>query len=174
MRILSDIGLFLLGLTVALFSISVARPAGPFALIQFPVIILVLAVFFLKENKLAALTAGMGIGMDVLSAYPFMTWFVILGGTTFVGWWISKNVLTNRSLPSLILLGTLMRLAYFILELAFSRLAEVFGGTVWYKIASVNVWGASEAFALEMLALIIFFFVHVRVRGDHARMLTHV
>lgn len=174
MRLFVDLGLFLLGFLVALLSVSAARPGGAFSLIQFPVIILVLAVFFLKENKLAALATGMGIGMDVLSAYPFLTWFIILGGTTFVGWWMSKNVLTNRSLPSLILLGTVMRLAYFVFELVFSRLAGIFGGTLWYKIGSIDVIGAGEAFVIEMLALIIFFFVYVRIRGDHSRTLTHV
>ena len=97
-----------------------------------------------------------------------------MGGTTLVGWWLSKNVFTNRSLPSLLLLGAAMRIAYFIFELAFSRAGELFGGTVWYLITGIDALRALYAFGVEMALLVVVFIVHVRVRGERARMLTHL
>ena len=175
MRIVSDIGLFVLGLMAALVSVSFARSAGgAWGFVQIPVIVLVLAVFFLKENRLASLAAGIGIGLDVLSAYPFFIWTAIIVATVLVGWWLSKTILTNRSLPSLILLGTAMRLAYFIFELAFSRMAEIFGGSVWYMVMSINFLNVLLAFGIELVALVAAFMIYVRSRGEHSRMLTHL
>jgi len=175
MRIVSDIGLFVLGLMAALVSVSFARSAGgAWGFVQIPVIVLVLAVFFLKENRLASLAAGIGIGLDVLSAYPFFIWTAIIVATVLVGWWLSKTILTNRSLPSLILLGTAMRLAYFIFELAFSRMAEIFGGSVWYMASGIDLWRMLIAFGIELAALIAFFIIYMRSRGERSRMLTHV
>ena len=117
MRAVSSLGLFIFGLLAALSSVSFIRSVGgSWGFVQIPLIVLVLAVFFLKENRLAALTVGMGIGLDILSAYPFFIWSVILIATVIVGRWLSKTVLTNRSLPSLVILGAAMRLIYFVFE----------------------------------------------------------
>ena len=175
MRFVSDLGLFVSGLITALISVSFARLGnGPWNLVQIPAIVLVLAVFFLKENRLAALTVGMGVGLDILSAYPFFIWTAILAATTLIGWRLSKTVFTNRSLPSLIILGTAMRLAFFIFELVFSRMAQIFGGSVWYMILAIDLWRVFVAFGIEMAALVVFFFVYMRSRGERSRMLTHL
>jgi hypothetical protein len=175
MRFVSDLGLWLIGLAAALLCVSFARlGGGAWGMVQVPVIVLTLAVFFLKEKHLAALAIGLGIGLDLASAYPFFVWTAIVAATAFAGWWLSKTVLTNRSLPSLILLGAGMRLAYFIFELVFSRTAQVFGGSVWYMVTSINFLNVLLAFGIELVALVVAFMVYVRSRGEHSRMLTHL
>jgi hypothetical protein len=110
MRIILDIGLAMVGLVIALLSISVIRMGGAtWGLVQIPVIVLVAMIFFVKESRMAALTIGMGLGFDLMSSYPFFVWTAILSATAFSGWWLSRTVLTNRSLPSLLLLGAVMR-----------------------------------------------------------------
>jgi hypothetical protein len=175
MRFFEDIGIFMAGLAVALFTVSVTRiGAGVWSLIQLPIVCLVLAVFFLKESRLAAFAAGLGLALDAVSSYAFFTWVIILGGTTLAGWWMSKTVLTNRSLPSLMLLGAAMRLIYFIFELGFSRVSALAGGTVWYLVSGIQATHVVAAFGIEMLILAVFFFVQLRLRGDRSRMLTHL
>ncbi len=175
MRLAADIGLFLCGLTLALLGVSVARSfGGPLGSVQTAVIVLAAAVFFLKESRLAALTAGLGLGMDALGAYPFLAWTMILAATALAGLWLSKTVLTNRSLPSLVLLGVGMHAAYYVFELAFSNAARLFGGTVWHHFGPFDFAGALAAFAIEMAALAAIFMVYVRSRGDRSRMLTHL
>jgi hypothetical protein len=167
--------MFIIGLAAALLSFSAMRlGAGPFGLIQLPIVVLVLGVFFLKESRLASLAAGLGLGLDLVSSYAFFSWTLIVAATTLAGWWISKTVLTNRSLPSLLLLGAAMRAAYFIFELGTSRLGEIAGGTVWYRVSGVRALGLAEAFGLEMLVLAACFFIYVRLRGERSRMLTHL
>jgi hypothetical protein len=174
-HLLEDLGMFLCGLAVALLTVSVTRlGSNAFALFQLPIVCLVLAVFFLKENRLAAFAIGLGLGLDAVSSYAFFTWTVVISSTTLAGWWLSKTVLTNRSLPSLMLLGAAMRLVYFLFELCFSRISGLVGGTVWYLITGINPVRVLEAFGLEMLFLLVFFTIHVRVRGERARMLTHL
>lgn len=175
MRILNDILMFLLGLAGALLSFSAMHLSpGPLGLFQLPIVVLVLGVFFLKESRLASLAAGLGVGLDLVSSYAFMSWVLVVGGTTVAGWWVSKTVLTNRSLPSLLLLGAAMRATYFVLELGVSRLGQLAGATVWYRVSDVRILGLAEAFGLEMLALAACFLVYVRARGERARMLTHL
>lgn len=175
MRILSDLGIFAAGLLLALASTSVTRVfGGSWGVVQFPIIALALAVFFLSDERLIPLAIGIGLGLDVVSSYPFLTWTVIVGGTAFAGWWIAKNVLTNRALPSLILLGAAMRVTYFILEVSISRFSELAGGSVWYRVGLMNWRNVALAFAIEMIIMIVFFMIHVRIRGERTRMLTHV
>jgi hypothetical protein len=175
MHLLRDIALFFLGLLAAIATVALTRFAGStLVMVQIPVIVVIIMVFFFKENRLAATTAGLGLGLDLVSAYPFLSWTVILGATAFFGWWISRTVLTNRSLPSLIILGVSMRAIYFVFELIVSRAAELFGGTVWYKITQVDFFHAFTASAAEMVALAAIFSIYVRVRGERSRMLTHV
>lgn len=167
--------MFIAGAAASLFAVAVIRLAGgTFSLIQFPVVCLVLAVFFLKESRLAAFVVGVGLGLDMVSSYSFFTWTVIICGTAASGWWLSKTVLTNRSLPSLMLLGTAMRIAYFLLEAGVSRLSGLFGGTVWYLPSGINIGRVFGAFGIEMLILAIVFVAHMRIRGERARMLTHL
>ncbi len=174
-HLIEDAAMFGAGLSVALFTVSAMRlDDSAFSLVQFPVVCLVLAVFFLKENKLAALSAGIGLGLDLVSSYAFLTWTAVICGTVLAGWWLSKTVLTNRSLPSILILGGAMRIAYFIFEAAFSRLSGLVGGTVWYLPTGINPGRVLAAFAIEMLLLAGFFFIHVKVRGERARMLTHL
>jgi hypothetical protein len=175
MRFIYHVWFFMLGLLAALASVSLVRPGnGSWNLVQVPVIVLTLAVFFFKEDGLAALTIGMGLGLDIVSAYPFFSWLVILAATALVGWWLSKTVLTNRSLPSLVLLGAAMHLAFFVFELAVSRAAQIFGGSVWYMVSEIDLWRALIAFGIEMAVLAIIFIIYVRLRGERSRMLTHV
>jgi hypothetical protein len=175
MRLVYDIGLFFAGLIAALLSVSVVRSGGAtWGLVQIPVIILAVTVFFMKESRLAALTVGLGIGLDALSVYPFFTWTMIVALTALTGWWLSKTVLTNRSLPSLIMLGAAMRIIYFIYELVLSRMGQLFGGSVWYMVTGIDIWRALTAFGIEMAALSLVFFIYVRSRGELSRMLTHL
>jgi len=175
MRFLSDLGLFALGLIAALFSVSIVRLApAPWGMVQLPIIVLSLMVFFAPERHLAAFALGLGIGLDAMSAYPFFVWTAIVAAAALCGWWISRTVLTNRSLPSLILLGAAMRLAYFIFELAFSRAAELFGGSVWYLMSAIQVESVLAAFGIELATLAIVFIIYARLRGERSRMLTHV
>ena len=175
MRILGDVALFLTGLAAALATVSLFRIGfGVWTLVQLPVVFMALAVFYLNDKRLASLTAGLGLGLDAVSAYPFFTWTCILGGTTLVGWRLSRTLLTNRSLPSLLLLGASMRLAYFILQLAFSRAGELVGGTAWYLISGVGARRTLYALGIEMALLAIIFVVHISLRGERARMLTHL
>jgi hypothetical protein len=175
MRTIQDICMFFAGLAIALITASLARfGVGVWPMVQLPLIALALAVFYLNERHLASLAAGLGLGLDALSAYPFLTWTCIIGGTTLVGWWLSKAIFTNRSLPSLLLLGAAMRLAYFLLELGFSRVGSLFGGTVWYLPGSINALRGFSSIGIEMAVLVVVFGVHIRLRGDRARMLTHL
>lgn len=175
MRIFSDLGFCCLGLATALLCISFARlGVGPWGLVQVPVIVLALAVFFLKEKYLAALAIGIGVGLDLASAYPFFVWTATIAATAMVGWWLSKTLLTNRSLPSLIILGAAVRLAYFIFELIFSRTAQIFGGTVWYMVTGIDLIRVLTAFGIELVVLVAVFMIYVRTRGEHSRMLTHL
>jgi hypothetical protein len=167
--------MFIAGFAAAIFTVAAMRlDDGPFSLVQLPVLGLVLAVFFLKDSRLAAFALGVGLGLDAVSSYSFFAWTAIICGTAFVGWWLSKTVLTNRSLPSLMILGGAMRIAYFIFEAGFSRLSGLFGGTVWYLPTGINIGRVLTAFAIEMLILLGFFVIHMRVRGERARMLTHL
>ncbi len=175
MRLFEDLALFLAGLAVALVAVSLLRiGSGFWTLIQLPVVFMALAVFYVNDKRLASLAAGLGLGLDAMSAYPFLTWTCIVGGTTLTGWWLSRTVFTNRSLPSLLLLGASMRLAYFILQLAFSRAGELVGGTVWYMITGVAVWRSLFAVGIEMALLVLFFMTHIRLRGERSRMLSHL
>jgi hypothetical protein len=175
MRFLEDIALFLVGLAAALATVSLFRIGlGIWTLVQLPVIFLAIAVFYLNDKRLASLTVGFGLGLDIVSAYTFFSWTCILGGTTLVGWWLSRTVFTNRSLPSLLLLGASMRLAYFILQIALSRAGELFGGTVWYLITGVAAWRSLFALGVEMALLVVIFVMHIVLRGERARMLTHL
>ncbi len=175
MRILADIGLFVLGLFIALASVSVTRVfGGPWGIIQFPVIVLVLVVFFTSDERLAAIAVGVGLGLDAVSSYPFLSWTVIVGGAALAGRWVAKKVLTNRSLPSLVMLALAVRVAYFALEAAVSRMSQVFGGTVWYRLGLTNLANVAMAFTVEMAVLIVVYIIHVRVRGERSRMLVHI
>lgn len=175
MRLLADFILFALGLAAALMGAALARQDGSvWNMVQVPLIVMVLAVFYLQEKQLAALAVGVGLGLDIVSAYPFLTWLLIIGGLALAGWWIAKNILTNRSLPSLILLGLAMRVIYLFLELGFSRLGEVFDGTVWYKLTGVSAGRLFEASGIELLILVVCFIIHLRLRGERSRMLSHV
>lgn len=175
MRFVSDLGIFVLGLAAALLSVSFARASsGLWGPVQIPVIVLALAIFFLKEKRLAALTIGLGVGLDAVSAYPFFVWTAILVATTLVGWWLSKTVLTNRSLPSLILLGAAVHVAYFLFELIFSRIAQIFGGSVWYMISVFDLRRMLVAAVLELLALVLFFIIFMRALGERSRTLAHL
>lgn len=175
MRFISDIGLFLSGLAFALLSVSAVRSFGdPWGWVQLPVIIIAAAVFFMKDSRLASLTAGLGLGLDALSAYPFFTWTMILSITALSGLWLSKTVLTNRSLPSLVLLGAVMHAVYFVFELVFSRASQLFGGSVWYRLRGADLPRNFIAFAIEMAILAIIFIIYVRSRGERSRMLTHL
>lgn len=174
-HLLEDLAFFVAGAAASVFTVAVMRNGeGAFSLVQLPVVCLVLAVFYLKENKLAALAAGMGLGLDAVSSYAFFTWTAVICGTTVAGWWISRAVLTNRSLPSLLLLGAAMRVAYFLLEAGLSRVSGFFGGTVWYMPSGISLSRVFAAFAIEMLLLLVFFAVHMKARGERARMLTHL
>jgi len=175
MRFIRDIILFFIGLLLALFSVALARLGyGAFGLVQIPIIALVTMVFFFKESRLAALTAGLGLGLDAMSAYPFLTWTMILAATALFGWYLARTVLTNRSLPSLIMLGVAMRLGYFIFEIAFSRAAEFFGGTVWYMVSTIDLPRVLGAFGVELAALAVIFVIYVRSHGERSRMLSHL
>jgi len=164
-----------MGLAAALLSVSFARLGnGAWGLVQIAVIVMTLAVFFLNEKYLAALTVGLGVGLDTMSSYPFFVWTAIVTATVITGWWLSKTVLTNRSLPSLILLGIGMRVSYFIFELSFSRASQIFGGSAWYLVSDINISGVLIACGIELCALFVAFMIYVRVRGEHSRMLTHL
>jgi len=175
MRFARDIGIFILGLLVALSSVALSRIGGEvLGLVQIPVVGLVITVFFFKESRLAALVAGLGLGLDLMSSYPFLVWTAILAATAVFGWWLSRTVLTNRSLLSLIMLGAAMRLAYFVFETVVSRAAELFGATVWYMASTMDPLSALAAFGIEMAALVVVFIIYVRSRGERSGMLTHV
>jgi hypothetical protein len=175
MRFFRDTILFMVGLLLALFSVALARLGyGAFGLVQIPIIALVVTVFFFKESRLAALAAGLGLGLDAMSAYPYLTWTMILAATALFGWYLARTVFTNRSLPSLIMLGVAMRIAYFVFELAFSRAAEVFGGTVWYEASAIDPVRVLGAFGIELASLAFVFIIYVRSRGERSRMLSHL
>jgi hypothetical protein len=67
-----------------------------------------------------------------------------------------------------------MRLAYFILQIAISRAGELVGGTVWYLITGVAAWRSLFALGIEMALLVVIFVMHIVLRGERARMLTHL
>lgn len=175
MRLLVNLGFFSFGVLVALLAVSLARvSAGPLGIVQYPLIVLALAVFFWNAERLAALVVGLGVGLDVMSSYPFLSWLIILAGTAAVGYYLSQIFLTNRSLPSFLLLGAVMRVVYFLFELSVSRLSVFVGGTVWYSFSGRNLLDVFSAFGLELLFLVAIFIGYVRWRGDRSRMLSHI
>jgi len=174
-RCFEDLALFLLGLIAALAVVSVFRIGGGiWQSVQLPVVFMALAVFYLKEDRLASLATGMGLGLDLVSVYSFFSWFIIVGGMVLTGWWLSKSVLTNRSLPSLLLLGLSMRLVFSFFEIIVSRVGELVGSSVWYIMVFAENWRMLFAFGIEMFLLVFVFVAHARLRGERTRMLTHL
>jgi hypothetical protein len=156
------------------FSTAWQLGTGFVSAMQLPAVMVILAVFYLKEKYLPSLIIGMGIGLDIFSPYPFFTWTLVVGLTAAAGWWIGRNVLTNRALPSLLILFLVIRFIYFILQSSLSRLGKFVGGNFWYLPGESGTLGLLITVALELFCVVGYYLIHIRLRGEQSRMLTHV
>jgi len=175
MRSFFNILFLLAGLAAALacYSMLAIFDGWPRSL-NLPVVLVVLAIFLLAEDRALALALGAGLGFDLASGYPFFAWTAVMLATFLVCFWLSRSFLTNRSLPSLLMLGAAAPIAFVIFEAGLSRALAAVGGTVWFSFAGVSVLSLLVSMALELGLLTVIFIIYLRFRGERSRMLTHL
>ena len=172
---LGNLALFFAGIVIDLFAISVIGPwGGIWGELRLPIIVLTLAVFYLQFESALALTLGLGLGLDLVSVYPYFSWVLIMGAALAAGRWLSQTYLTNRSLPSLMLLGAALSLISLFAEFIVTYVFSLLIGSVSYIVSWESIPASAAALGLGLLIMAVYFMINVRLRGERSRMLTHL
>ena len=139
---------------------------GAWGIVSIGAVVITVAVFFLEPDRVYALAAGIGIGLDLWSAYPMFIWTVVSIATAFVAIMLFRSYITNRSLFAFVILGLVVQVTQTVSQFALTHLsALVFPNVVSFTPDAGTFMLMLEAAGIEVIALAVVFYLYARIRG---------